>query len=155
MARKSELLLLENVENLGIVGDIVKVKSGYARNFLYPQRLAEVPTPTKIEALKSKRAAAQAELSRLRSEREALLERMKDVSIKMIRSCNDQGALYGSVTQRDIADALIEAGYGVDVRAVRLNQSIRRVGNYVVPLQFEKDLRTEVNVQIAADRVLE
>jgi large subunit ribosomal protein L9 len=154
-ARKTELLLLENVENLGIVGDIVKVKAGFARNYLYPQRLAERPTPSKIESLKEKRAAAQAELSRLRSEREALLERMKDVSITMVRSCNDQGALYGSVTQRDIADALMEAGYGVDVRAVRLNQSIRRVGTYVVPLQFEKDLRTEVSVQVAADRVLE
>ncbi len=155
MARNIELLLLQNVENLGIVGDIVKVRAGYARNFLLPHGLAEFPTPAKIESLKEARAAAQAELQRLREAREELLARMTEVKITLVRSCNAQGVLYGSVTQRDIADALQEAGYDVGVRSVRLSQPIRRVGGYDVPIQFEKDLRTEIHVTIESDQPLE
>jgi large subunit ribosomal protein L9 len=155
MAKNIELLLLRNVENLGIVGDIVKVKPGYARNYLLPQARAEFPTPAKIESLKEARAKAQAELASLRAAREELLGRMKEVTITLVRSCNDQGVLYGSVTQRDIADGLQEAGYDVGVRSVRLPQPIRRVGSYDVPIQFEKDLRTDVHVIIEPDQPLE
>ncbi len=155
MARNTELLLLETVENLGIVGDVVKVKSGYARNYLLPNGVAERPTPTKIEALKEQRAKAQAELAAVRSEREKIIEELVGASITMERSCNDQGQLYGSVTQREISDAMIAAGYGVDVRAVRLNHPIRHIGEYHIPIQFNKDLRSDVTVSIKADRVLE
>jgi large subunit ribosomal protein L9 len=155
MARHLELLLLKSVENLGIVGDTVKVRPGFARNFLLPMKLADVPTPSRIEALKEDRAKAQAELSRLRSAREELHARMEDVAVTIQRSCNDQGVLYGSVTQRDIADALQAAGYDVGVRSIRLAQTIRRIGEYHVPIQFERDLRTEVVIKVTADRTLE
>lgn len=151
-AKKVKLLLNRNVEDLGIVGDIVKVRPGFARNYLLPQALAEAPTPSKIERLKEARAAAMAELARLRQDREGLIARMKDVAITIQRSCNDQGLLYGSVTQRDISDALMTAGYGVDVRAVRLSQSIRRVGDYHVPIQFDKDLRADITLKVEPDR---
>ncbi len=155
MARHIELLLLENVENLGIVGDIVNVKPGYARNFLLPHAIAEFPTAAKIEALKEARAKAQAMLAKQRAEREALVERMHSIEIDLTRSCNDQGVLYGSISQRDISDALHSAGFGVDVRAVRLSQSIRRIGSYHVPIQFDKDLKTEITLVVKADRLLE
>ncbi len=155
MAKIIELLLLKTVENLGIIGDVVKVKSGYARNYLLPNGVAEPPNPRKIEDLKEQRAQAQTELTAIRSEREKVIEELTGASISMERSCNDQGQLYGSVTQRDISDAMITAGYGVDVRAVRLNHPIRHIGEYHVPIQFDKDLRSEVTVTIKADRVLE
>ena len=155
MARTIELLLLRTVEDLGIVGDIVRVKPGYARNYLLPQRLAEFPTPSRIEALKADRAKAQAELAALRSVRENLVRELEGVTVRIERSCNDQGVLYGSVTQRDIADALHEAGYGVDVHAVRLSHPIRRIDTYQVPIQFDKDLRTEATIVIDSDRPLE
>jgi large subunit ribosomal protein L9 len=150
--KKIKLLLTRTVEDLGIVGDIVKVRPGFARNFLLPQALAEQPTPTKIERLKEAREAALADLAKLRTDRESLVARMKDVAIAIQRSCNDQGILYGSVSQRDISDALIAAGYPVDIRAVRLSQSIRRVGEYHVPIQFEKDLRTDITLKVEPDR---
>lgn len=153
--KKVKLLLRKSVENLGIVGDIVKVRPGFARNFLLPQAIAETPTPKKIEALKGAREAALAELAQLRKSREELLERMHNITIAIQRSCNDQGLLYGSVTQRDISDALIAAGYAVDVRSVRLSQTIRRIGEYHVPIQFEKDLRTDITLKVDPDRVLE
>lgn len=156
MAKKSvDLLLLKTIENLGIVGDTVKVKPGFARNYLLPLGLAEAPTPSRIEALKEERAKAQAELEALRAAREELLDRMQSLEVTLIRSCNDQGVLYGSVTQRDISDALQEGGYDVSARSVRLPQPIRRVGNYDVPIQFEKDLRTEITVHIKPDEPLE
>jgi large subunit ribosomal protein L9 len=155
MAKNIELLLLKSIENLGIVGDIVKVKPGFARNYLLPLGFAETPTPTRIEALKEERAKAQAELAALRSAREELLSRMNSIEITLVRSCNDQGVLYGSVTQRDISDALQENGFDVGTRSVRLSQPIRRVGSYDVPIQFEKDLRTDVHVKIDPDQPLD
>ena len=156
MARKSvELLLNRTVENLGIVGGVVKVKPGFARNYLLPHQIAEHPTPEKIEALKEARAKAQAELAKLRSEREALVARMEGLTIKLIRSCNDQGALYGAVSQRDIADQLVAEGYGVDTRAVRLSNPIRRIGSYHCLIQFDRDLRADVTIDVLPDRAIE
>jgi len=155
MARSTELLLLSTVENLGIVGDLVKVKPGFARNFLLPHGLAEFPTPEKIESLKEARQKALAQVQKARAGREELLARMNNVEISVIRSCNDQGALYGSISQRDIADALQAAGYGLEIRAVRLSQTIRRVGTYHVPIQLDRDLRCEINLIVQPDRKLE
>jgi len=155
MARPVELLLLRNVENLGIVGDIVKVRPGYARNYLLPHALAEHPTDAKIEALKEARAKAIAELAAQRAQREETVQKLVGVSIKLVRSCNDQGVLYGSITQRDIADALVNAGYAVDMRSVRLAAPFRRIGSYTCTIQFEKELKADVTVEVAADRALE
>jgi large subunit ribosomal protein L9 len=117
--------------------------------------LAESPTTVRIESLKEARASAEAEMAALRRVREQLIGRLKDVSVTIERSSNDQGALYGSVTQRDIADALVEAGYGVDVKAVRLAQPVRRIGTYPVAIQFERDLKAEISVVVKADRELD
>jgi len=155
MARNIELLLLQTMENLGIVGDVVRVKAGYARNYLCPHGLAVTPSPGKIEALKGARAEAEAEMAALRANREQLLERLTDVTMTIERSCNDQGALYGSVTQRDVTDCLIEQGYGVDVKSVRLGHSIRRIGTYSIVIQFDKDLRVEVTLIVNPDRELD
>ena len=100
MAKKIELLLLKNIEHLGIVGDVVRVKMGYARNYLLPHGYAEAPSQRRIDSLEVERAEALAELAHLKETRVELLERMEDVQLPMTRSCNDQGVLYGSVTQR-------------------------------------------------------
>ena len=145
MARPVELLLLRTIENLGIVGDIVKVRAGYARNYLLPHALAETPTPEKIEALKDARTKAQANL----------IQRLDGYTLKLVRSCNDQGLLYGSTTQRDISDALVAVGFPVDMRAVRLATPFRRVGSYACTIQFDRDLKVDITINVAADRQLE
>ncbi len=155
MARNIELLLLETVENLGIVGDVVRVKPGHARNYLLPMQLAEFPTAEKIEALKEERARAQAEVAAELAARRSLVERLEGITVTLIRSCNDRGILYGSVTQRDISDALIEAGYDADTRSIRLANAIRRVGEYPVPVQFGKELRADISVIVEPDTPLE
>jgi large subunit ribosomal protein L9 len=149
--RKVELLLIETVENLGIVGDVVKVRPGYARNFLLPHGLAERPSKKRLDELQERRKQVQAEIAAQRKAREALHAKMSAIEVAIIRSCNDQGMLYGSVSQRDISDALREAGYDVEIRAVRLGQPIKRVGSYPVPIQFDRDLRTEITLRIDPD----
>jgi large subunit ribosomal protein L9 len=153
--KKVELLLNRTIENLGLVGDVVKVKPGFARNYLLPHGFAEAPTPEKIEALKDLRAKAQAELAKVRSEREALIARMEGAAIKLVRSVNDAGVLYGAVTQRDISDQLVADGFPVDMRAVRLQNPIRRIGHYSCVIQLDRDLRTELTIDVLPDRTLE
>lgn len=155
MARPIDLLLLRTIENLGIVGDVVTVKAGYARNYLLPHALAEHPTPEKIEALKDARAKAQAELAALRKVREETVTKLVEHKITLVRSCNDQGLLYGSITQRDIADALVAEGFAVDMRAVRLSQPFRRIGSYHCLIQFERDLKADITIDVKPDRMLE
>ncbi len=153
--KRIELLLLKSVENLGLVGDIVRVRMGYARNYLIPMGLAELPTQEKIDALAAERAIALEAYEQKRSEQTSTIEKLEGVMLTLTRSANDQGGLYGSVTQRDIADSLAENGFAVNTRAVRLHQAIRRIGEYPITIQFGSDLKAEIEVQILPDRPLE
>ena len=157
MSRRTiELLLNENVENLGIVGDVVKVRTGYARNFLLPMQIAEVPSDERIAELQTERTTALAQVAAQRNAREELTARMEEVELTLVRSCNDRGGLYGSVTQRDITEALEQVGFGgIEIRAVRLPSSIRRIGTYEIPIQFEADLRVEIRLIVEPDQPLE
>jgi large subunit ribosomal protein L9 len=156
MAQKNvELLLLNTIEHLGIVGDVVKVRPGYARNYLLPMLLAEKPTPEKIESLKEARAVALAKQAQMRADRETLVQTLTDMKLVLVRSCNDQGQLYGAVTQRDIADELTAQGHPVDMRAVRLSNPIRRIGAWVCTIQFDRDLKTDIHVHVNPDRALD
>ena len=140
MARTVELLLLENVEGLGIVGDVVGVRPGYARNFLLPREIATAPDPELIASLADKRREAEAEMQRLRQSREEMIEKLEGHEITLERSCNDLGHLYGSVTQRDIAEKLVEDGYQIKARDVRLAGSIKRVDEYTIHVKLDADL---------------
>ena len=153
--RNVELLLNISVENLGLVGDVVKVKPGHARNYLLPHGLAEYPTAEKIEALKDARATAAAAMQKRQEGRAKLIERLTDITIKLIRSVNDQGALYGAVTHRDIFDQLHLDGFPVEIHAVRLANTVRRIGSYPCAIVFDRELRTEINIEVLPDRTLE
>ena len=155
MAKSVKLLLTENVDNLGIVGDVVNVRVGYARNFLLPRELATVPSDELIANLAEKRKQAEADLAKLRSRREQEIAKIQGLEITMSRSCNDQGHLYGSVTQQDIASALSELGFDVMPREVRLAHTIKRVDTYEVLVKFDTDLEALVKLWVVADRQLD
>ncbi|MEM0982647.1 MAG: 50S ribosomal protein L9 [Planctomycetota bacterium] len=155
MARTVKLLLTENVDNLGIVGDVVNVRMGYARNFLLPRDLATVPSDDMIRDLAEKRKQAEAELAQLREKRKALIDKIEGIEITMTRACNDQGQLYGSVSQHDISAALTELGYEVAPREVRLPHAIKRVDHYDVLVKFDSELEAEIKVWVEADRQLD
>lgn len=154
MSKSIKLLLTETVDNLGIVGDVVNVRIGYARNFLLPHNLATTPTEEAIKSLGAKRAEAERQQQELRAHREKMIESLQGFEVSLQRSCNDQGMLYGSVTQQDIADALAEKGYHVKAREVRLPHTIKRIDSYAVPVKFDADLEAEVKVWVVPDREL-
>lgn len=154
-AKRTELLLTSNVENLGIVGDVVRVRMGFARNYLVPMGFAEVPTQDRIESLTEAREAAVKEHEVKRAAQATIIEKLEGTTLTLTRSANDQGGLYGSVTQRDISDALLENEFDVDTRAIRLHQAIRRIGEYQVTIQFGSDLKTDVEIIVNPDRPLE
>lgn len=154
MARTIELLLTESVENLGIVGDVVKVRTGYARNFLLPRNVATTPSEELIKNLQARRAQAQADMSAQRQMRSDTISKLNGYELTIQRACNDQGILYGAVTQQEISAALIAAGFGVRPRDVRLSGAIKRVDTYDIHIKYETELETNIKLIVKPDRVL-
>lgn len=154
MARNIELLLTDNVDNLGIVGDVVKVKPGYARNFLMPRALATKPTPSAIKKLAERRKLVEEELKQRRSAQEAMVEKLEGFELTMKRSANEQGVLFGGVSQHDIAEALKAEGFGVEDRHIRIGESIKRLDSYPIPLVISADLKTEIKLWVVRDQPL-
>lgn len=155
MPRNLQLLLTENVDNLGIVGDVVNVRTGYARNFLLPRGLATQPSQELIDGLAEKRAQAEKDLAALRKQRQAAIQKIDGLEITMTRACNDAGHLYGSVTQQDIAAALSELGFPVRPREVRLPHTIKRLDTYDISVKFDSDLEGHVKLYVVPDRALD
>ena len=153
--KQIELLLLDTVDNLGIVGDVVNVRTGYARNYLLPRGLATQPSQELIDGLAEKRAQAEKDLAELRKQRKAAIEKIDGLEITMTRACNDAGHLYGSVTQQDIAAALSELGFPVKPREVRLPHTIKRLDTYDISVKFDSDLEGHVKLYVVPDRELE
>jgi large subunit ribosomal protein L9 len=147
-----ELLLTENVDNLGIVGDVVRVKPGYARNFLLPRRLATTPSPKAIERLAERRREVEEQLRRQRAAQEAIIGKLDGFEITLERSANDQGVLFGGVSQHDIAEALRAEGFEIEDRAVRIGEQIKRLDSYMIPIQLASDLKTEIKLWVVSDR---
>lgn len=151
-SRNIELLLLENIDNLGIVGDIVNVKPGYARNYLVPHGLATKPSPGAIKAVEERRAEVERELAAKRAELEKVFEKLKGFELTLQRSHNDDNILYGSVSQHDIAVALQEEGFDVTERDVRIGNQIKHLDSYEIPVQLASDLKTEIKLWVVSDR---
>jgi len=150
-----KLLLTENVESLGIVGDIVRVREGHARNYLLPFGYATEPSDDLISALAERRAQAEKDRAKRRAEREDMIGKLDGQELTLVRACNDQGHLYGSVTQQDIAEALSEVGFEVQPREVRLSGAIKRVSSYDVLVKVDADLEANIKLWVEPDRDLE
>jgi large subunit ribosomal protein L9 len=150
-----KLLLTENVDSLGIVGDVVRVRSGYARNYLLPFGLATEPSEDLIKDLAAKRAEAEKQLAALRKQRETMISKLDGQELTMVRACNDQGQLYGSVTQQDIATALQEVGFDIKPREVRLPGTIKRVDTFDIHIKVDSDLGADIKLWVVADRALD
>jgi len=141
-----KLILSKDVKHLGLVGDVVDVKNGYARNYLLPQRLGLVPTANNVKAVEKARAAA-AEKRQLQEQglREAA-QRLSGTEVTIRAAANAEGALYGSVGPREIAAALRQEGHTVETEQVELHEPIRQLDNVEVPVRFMQD--TTVNVKV-------
>ena len=143
-----ELILLQRVDKLGQMGEIVRVKPGYARNFLLPQKMALRANKASREQFETQRVQLEAQNLRRREEAERLAERIGQLSVVIIRQASDAGSLYGSVSARDIADGCIAGGLTVSRSQVILGHPIKMLGlsNVRVVLHPEVSLPVTVNV---------
>lgn len=144
-----EVILLERVEKLGQMGDVVSVKPGYARNYLLPQRKALRATSGNREAFAERKAQLEAESLKLREEAEHVAERASDLMVVIVRQASDNDHLYGSVTTRDIAGAVTEAGVTIDRRQVQLDRPIKTVGLHPVRVRLHPEVSIEVVANVA------
>lgn len=149
------VLLLKDVRKLGHLGDVVDVRPGYARNYLYPQRLATEPTEENIRAIEEARKAAAAERARKLKEYQALAEALQQVSVTIEAAANPEGTLYGSVGAREIAEALQALGHPVLPEFVALDHPIRTLDNRVVRIEFTDEVFAEVKVWVVRAGAIE
>ncbi len=154
MARKRtvQVLLTENMENLGIVGDVVNVRPGYARNYLVPMGVATLPTPGNMKAIEERRAEAERQRAARRADQESLVQKLSGYELTLSAAANEQGQLYGSVGQQDIAEALEAEGFKVTPRNIRIGEPIKHLDRYDIPVQFASDLKTEVKLWVVSDK---
>ena len=146
-----KVLLVEDVSKLGWLGDVVEVNDGYARNYLLPQGLAMVPSEANVRSLADERAR-RAEGRRLaRQEKEELARRLEGIHVTLTAKANEQGHLFGSVTEKDIADQLRQQGFAVADEMVRMEGHIKEVGTREVVLKVASDLRVIVEVTVSAE----
>jgi large subunit ribosomal protein L9 len=143
-----ELLLKEDVENLGARGDIVKVKPGYGRNYLLPRGLAIQATPGNKKQIELRRKTI---LKKEAAERDTATQQadlLKDVTLEFARKVGEHGILYGSVTSMDIAEALAAKGYEIDRRRVLLKEPIKEPGEFEAPIKLHREVTTNVKVVV-------
>jgi len=144
-----EVILLQRVENLGQMGDVVRVKPGYARNYLLPRHIALRATKENRERFDRDRAHLEAQNLKRRGEAERVAERVAGLSVVMIRQAGDTGHLYGSVSARDIAEAAEGAGLGIRRDQVHLERPIKELGLYRTRVVLHPEVSIEVTVNVA------
>jgi len=154
-----EVILLQRVENLGLMGEVVKVKPGYARNYLLPQKKALRLTEANKAKFEAQRAQLEAQNLERRSEAETVSKRMGNLSVVILRQAAESGSLYGSVSARDIAEVVAEAGYKVGRSQVLLDTPIKSIGAYPVRVALHPEVIISVSVNVArsqeeADRAI-
>ena len=147
-----KVLLNQDVATLGQIGDIVEVSPGYARNYLLPKRLASEPTPANMKRIEAERARVEAERIKRRQAMTALAERLAGKEITLTRMANEVGHLYGSVTGKDVADALTADGLTVEPSEVVIREPIRTLDKYEVDIRLATDLSATIILWVVPDK---
>ncbi len=144
-----QVILLERVENLGAIGDVVKVRDGFARNFLLPQKKALRATDENKKQFEARRAEIEARNAEARADAEKASSKIDGQSYVLIRQAGEAGQLYGSVSSRDVADEIVKAGAKIDRNAVILNKPIKTIGVYDVRVRLHAEVYASVKVNVA------
>ena len=144
----TKILLREDIDNLGGRGEIVKVKSGYARNYLLPQGLASLATKGNLQQIEQERSALLKRAAQDKATAEAQAAQMSDISLNFERKAGETGQLFGSVTSMDIAHALQDKGYEIDRRKIVLKDTIKETGEYTVAVKLHREVTLNVPVVV-------
>ena len=143
-----EIILRQAVENLGKPGDVVKVKAGYARNYLLPHGLAYEATPGNLKRIQQERDRLEAAENERRGTAQGLAEKLEQVSLTFSARVGEEGKLFGSVTATDIAQQLETQGFRIEKRQIDLHEPIKALGVYRVPIRLHADVKPEVRVWV-------
>ena len=146
-----EVILREDVEKLGNRGEVVKVAAGYARNFLLPRRLAVAATDANRKIVEQERQAHLRKEANLKSEAVDLGQLLGGVSVTIAQKAGENDQLFGSVTAKDVADALAAKNFTIDRRKVQLDEPIKQLGEYKVPLRLHRDVVIEITVTVVRE----
>ena len=146
-----EVILREDISNLGTRGQVVKVASGYARNFLIPKKLAVTATESNKKIVEQERQAHLRKEAKAVGEAQDLAKLMTGVSVTINQKAGENDQLFGSVTSKDVADALAAKGFTIDRRKIQLDEPIKSLGEFKVPVRLFKDVTAEVTVVVARE----
>ena len=146
-----DVILREDVEKLGTRGQLVKVAPGYARNFLLPKRLAVAATESNKKIVEQERQAYLRKEAKVAAEATDLAKLMEAVSITISQKAGENGQLFGSVTSKDIADSLESQGYTIERRKIALEEPIKSLGEYKIPLRLHRDVTVEITVNVVKE----
>ncbi len=147
----TNVLLREDIDDLGARGEIVKVKAGYARNYLLPRKLAVVANASNVKQIEQERAALLKREAKERGSAEAQAEQMRKLALNFVRKVGEHGILYGSVTSMDIAEALKEHGYEIDRRRINLREAIKETGDFTVNVRLHREVNVEIPVTVTGE----
>jgi len=143
-----EIILRQAVENLGKPGDVVNVKSGYARNYLLPHGLAYEATPGNLKRIQQERDRLEAAENERRAGAQGIAEKLEQVSLTFSARVGEEGKLFGSVTATDIAQQLETQGFKIEKRQIDLHEPIKALGVYRVPVRLHADVKPEIRVWV-------
>jgi large subunit ribosomal protein L9 len=143
-----EVILRHAVENLGKPGDVVKVKNGYARNYLLPHNLAYEATPGNLKRIQQERERLEAAENQRRGSAQEIATKLEQVSLTFSARVGEEGKLFGSVTASDIAQQLAQQGYEIEKRQIDLHEPIKSLGVYRVPVRLHADVKPEIRVWV-------
>jgi large subunit ribosomal protein L9 len=146
-----EVILREDIENLGVRGAVVKVASGYARNFLLPKKLAVAATEANKKIVEQERQSYLRKEAKLQSEAQDLAKLMTGVTVTIAQKAGENDQLFGSVTSKDVADGLAAQNYTIDKRKVQLDEPIKTLGEFKVPVRLHKDVTAEITVVVTKE----
>ena len=147
----TKILLRQDVDDLGARGEIVRVRAGYARNYLLPRKLAVEATTGNVKAIERERSALLKKEATERTSAEGQAEQMRSLVLEFKRKAGEQGALYGSVTSMDIAETLKERGYEIDRHRIHLREPIKRLGEFAVPLRLHREVTIDLQIKVVAE----
>jgi large subunit ribosomal protein L9 len=146
-----EVILREDIDKLGTRGQVIKVAAGYARNFLLPKRLAVAATPSNKKIIEQERQAHLRKDAKLEVEAQDLARLVNSVTVTIKQKAGENDQLFGSVTSKDVADALAAQNFVIDRRKIQLDEPIKQLGEFKVPVRLHKDVTAEVTVVVAKE----
>jgi large subunit ribosomal protein L9 len=146
-----EVILREDIDKLGSRGQVVKVAAGFARNFLLPKRLAVAATDSNKKIVEQERQAHLRKEAKMVGEAQDLAKIMLGVAITIKQKAGEADQLFGSVTSKDIAEALAAKNYQIDRRKIHLDEPIKQLGEYTVPIRLHKDVTVDISVLVAKE----